>query len=719
MEDENKDMGKEDFSEINQKALSRFDTIYNAQWTIRQEAMESRRFCDVAGAMWEGAWGEQFANRPRFEINKIARSVARIYNEYRANRITVDFRPVNQVADNDMSDTLDGMYRNDEQESNAQEAYDTAFQEGVKGGFGAFRIRNEYEDESDEDSESQQVCFEPINDADISVFWDLDSRRYDKSDAKFCFVLTPWSNEKFADEYPDISVAGWNNPFNYKFEWVTLQAVWLAEYYVREEYETKVFMFTLPQTGDVQRIKQSDYADDKEALALAKSDLIQKGYSATGERKIEKCRVRKYILSGFGVIEDCGYIAGEHIPIIPYFGNRSVINGIERAWGQVQNGKDSQRLYNMNVSSIAETAALSQEQKPVFFPAEIAGHELLWANDNINRNPYLLRNPLVDAAGNIIYSNVPYSTQPRQIAPATAALLDISNRDIQDVTGNIDQAQDVSQNTSGVAVQAVQSRLDMGVFGYMDNMAQTMRRAGVVWLSIRRAIETLPRKVAIVGEDGAQGSTDLMQEYVDPDTGITKIKNDISSGKFKVIVDVAPSFTTRRDSTVTKIMGMMQATQDPNMQGLLFNMALQNMDGEGLDELRKYSRKQLVSSGVVTPTEEEQAALDEQAQNQPVDHQAQYLQALASKEEALANKAIVDASATQVGMIKTMSEAENVEAKTIEIMQTIDAAKLDSILMLLEKLDAGMNAGPQLQQQEQQLPQETLEVQPQQIQQGV
>jgi polyphosphate kinase 2 (PPK2 family) len=148
-------------------------------------------------------------------------------------------------------------------------------------------------------------------------------------------------------------------------------------------------------------------------------------------------------------------------------------------------------------------------------------------------------------------------------------------------------------------------------------------------------------------------------------------------------------------------------------------MALQNMDGEGLDELRKYSRKQLVSSGVVTPTEEEQAALDEQAQNQPEDPQAKYLQALAEKEAALANKAQVDASATQVGMIKTMSEAENVEAKTVEIMQGVDAAKLDAIMMLLEKLDAGMNAGPQMRQQMQQLPQETLEVQPQQIQQGV
>jgi hypothetical protein len=590
------------------------------------------------------------------------------------------------------------MYRNDEQESNAQEAYDTAFQEGCKGGYGAFRLYNEYEDNSDEENENQLICFEPINDADISVFYDLDSRRYDKSDANFAFVMTPWTPSKFEEEYPDETVGGWTNPYDYIFEWVSLDAVWLAEYYVREEYFTKIFVYTQQGSEAIEKVRESDYMKpdnsgiDKVELELAKQALIDSGYVYTKTRKLEKHRVRKYILSGFGVVEDCGYIAGENIPIIPYYGNRSVINGIERAWGQVQNGKDSQRVYNMNVSALAETASLSQEMKPIFYPEEIAGHETLWAEDNIRRNPYLLTNPMYDAMGNMAPSQG-RTTQPRMISPATAALLDISNRDIQDVTGNLEQQQSVNTNTSGVAIQSMQNRLDMGVFGYMDNMAQTMRRCGEVWLSMRRAIEVRPRKVSTVAEDGTQAMADLMKEEIDPETGITQIKNDITSGRYKVIVDVAPSFSTRRDANLAKITGLMQSTQDPTMQNLLFNAAVQDMDGEGMQDLREFSRKQLVQQGAIKPSEEEAKAMEEAQANAQPDPQQAYLIASAEKEQALAQKAMADTAATKAGIIKTMTDAEKNKAQTAEIMQGIDLAKFDSMLKLLEKIDAGMSQG--------------------------
>jgi len=120
---------------------------------------------------------------------------------------------------------------------------------------------------------------------------------------------------------------------------------------------------------------------------------------------------------------------------------------------------------------------------------------------------------------------------------------------------------------------------------------------------------------------------------------------------------------------------------------------VQDMDGEGMQDLREFSRKQLVQQGAIKPSEEEAKAMQEAAANSQPDPQQAYLMASAEKEQALAQKAMADTAATKAGIIKTMTDAEKNKAQTAEIMQGIDLAKFDSMLKLLEKIDAGMSQG--------------------------
>ena len=137
---------------VHQDALQEFDDIQSAMREGRLQCLEDRRFYSIAGAQWEGNLAEQFNNKPRFEVNKIHLSVMRIINEYRNNRITVDFVSKDGTSDDKLADTCDMLFRADEQDSGADEAYDNAFEEAVGGGFGAFRLRTEYEDEYDEEN---------------------------------------------------------------------------------------------------------------------------------------------------------------------------------------------------------------------------------------------------------------------------------------------------------------------------------------------------------------------------------------------------------------------------------------------------------------------------------------------------------------------------------------------------------------------------------------
>ena len=187
---------------LHSEALRQYNDIQTALRDERLQCLQDRRFYSICGAQWEGPLYDQYENKPRFEVNKIMLSVIRIVNEYRNNRITVDYIAKDGESDK-LADTCDGLYRADEQDSVANEAYDNAFEEAVGGGIGAFRLRTVYEDEEDEDNDRQRIRFEPIFDADSSVFFDLNSKRQDKSDALFCFVVNSMTRESYKETYND------------------------------------------------------------------------------------------------------------------------------------------------------------------------------------------------------------------------------------------------------------------------------------------------------------------------------------------------------------------------------------------------------------------------------------------------------------------------------------------------------------------------------------
>jgi hypothetical protein len=90
-----------------------FDTAWSPQAPQRAQSLLCRRFASIPGAMWEGAgWDEFSENMIRIEDNEVAEGLEKIFNDYRANRVTVDFRPVDS-DDNETADTLDGLFRAD------------------------------------------------------------------------------------------------------------------------------------------------------------------------------------------------------------------------------------------------------------------------------------------------------------------------------------------------------------------------------------------------------------------------------------------------------------------------------------------------------------------------------------------------------------------------------------------------------------------------------
>lgn len=175
------------------------------------------------------------------------------------------------------------------------------------------------------------------------------------------------------------------------------------------------------------------------------------------QKKIKKRQVHKYIMSGSKVLEDCGIIAGRCIPIIPMYGKRWFVDNVERCMGHVRLAKDPQRLKNMQLSKLGEYAAYSAIEKPIFTPEQIAGHQQMWADDNIKNYPYLLVNQLTDPNGNPAAIGPQSYTKAPDIPPAMAALLQVTEQDMQDVLGNQQAGEQMQPNLSGKAVELIKT----------------------------------------------------------------------------------------------------------------------------------------------------------------------------------------------------------------------------------------------------------------------
>lgn len=647
-------------AEVHKRALRRFDLTALPQMEVRAHALLCRRFVAIPGAMWDGEFGEQFSNSIRVEIDKVSRGLDKIIQDYRANRIVPDFRPAGGSSDQETADTLDGLFRADAYHFKSAQAWDNAFEEAAAGGFGAYRLCNDWTDPLDKDDDTQRV--NPgaiIVDADQRVFFDPNCKTYDKSDARFAFVLTAVARDAFEEEH-DGAASSWpENRLRPQYDWFVPDVVITAEYYEVEHRREELLIFTHRLTGEEQRWWRSEIEPDE--IAEMEAD----GWTYAVKRR-ERRRVHKYLMSGAEVLEDCGFIAGSRIPIVPVYGKRYYVDGVERFRGYVSKLMDPQRVYNAKVSKLAETDALAPREKPIFAPSQMPPHVAdTWARQDIDRLAYALCEPLIDeATGQMVNNGGPLGyIKPPDVPQVTAALIQLTAGDLSDETD--DSADTVMANTSAEAMDIAATRKDAKSGIYLDNFRLSTQCGGEIYLEMGRDVYVEPgRKVEVMSEDGDDGIATLQEPFTDGQ-GVFRLRNDFTSGKFKVIADVTEATATRRDKTVKSMLAtaqVAQAAQDLELARVAVLTAVMNQEGEGTTSMQEYARRKLVEIGVEQPNEEEKAAMAEAAgQPDPMQQQAEAtsaaLMAQAQKDMAQASESESKIRLNEARAVETLAKA--------------------------------------------------------------
>lgn len=670
---------------VHAEALRKFQRDYEATYDDRMESLSDRRFYSIAGAQWEGPLAEQFEYRPKFEVNKISSAIIRIIGEMRANRIDAKFVPRGDDKDADeRADLLAKLMRADEQDSVADEAYDNSFEEAVGGGMGAFRLRAEvndddYDDEEEGEEPRQRICIEPINDADTSVFFDINAQRLDKSDAKHCTVLRPMTTAAYIETYDD-NPASW--PSTISLAWYDRSAadfVRIAEYYEVEMRREVRHVFKLIDGSEVTHV--DDELDDDDGALRERLDAT----GAVEVRQIKnkkRRRIHKWILSGSRVLKDCGFVAGPNIPVVPVYGKRWFVDGKERWMGHVRLAKDPQRIKNMQLSKLAEIASLSVNEIPMFAPEQMAGHEVIWRDANIKNLSWLPVNPITDVNGNPQTAGPLGYIKPPSIPPALAALMQISEQDMLDILGNQQQGDKMVSNISEEVVAAVQMHVDTQTSIYLSNYAKARQRGATIYRDMASEIYVEENRRMKGIEANGKASMHTVNVPIVDDDGAMGYKNDMSDADFDVSVEVGPSSQSKRNAMVRTLIKMMATTQDQETLGVLTALAMQNVEGEGMAEVRDFFRMKSIRAGVIKPNEEEQKALAAEQQQKgqaPPDAQTQYLQSAAVEAEAKAAKARADTILTIANAEKTKAQTENIKVDTLLDVGAAEAAMLEAV----------------------------------------
>ncbi|EEH2387671.1 portal protein [Salmonella enterica subsp. enterica serovar Newport] len=675
-----------------ERIMLRFDRSYTPQQDVREKCIEATRFARVPGGQWEGATAagtkldDRFEKYPKFEINKVATELNRIIAEYRNNRITVKFRPGDKEASEELANKLNGLFRADYEETDGGEACDNAFDDAATGGFGCFRLTSMLVNEYDPMDERQRIAIEPVYDPSRSVWFDPDAKKYDKSDALWAFCMYSLSPEKYEAEYGKTPPASLDvtTMTSWEYDWFGPEVVYIAKYYEVRKESVDVISYRQPITGEIATYDSDQIEDIEDELALA-------GFQEVARRSVKRRRVYVSVVDGQNFLEKPRRIPGEHIPLIPVYGKRWFIDDIERVEGHIAKAMDPQRLYNLQVSMLADSAAQDPGQVPIFDPEQVRGLEKHWEDRGKKRPAFLVARAPRDKAGNPIGPAAPGSFTPApQLSPAIATMLQLTSADIQEVTGSSQAMQQMPSNIAQETVNNLMNRADMASFIYLDNMAKSLKRAGEVWLSMAREVYGSEREVRVVNEDGTDDIALMNAQVVDSQTGRVVALNDLSTGRYDVTVDVGPSYTARRDATVSVLTNVL-STMLPNdpMRPAIQGIILDNIDGEGLDDFKEYNRNQLLTSGIVKPRNEKEQQIVMQAQQAAANQQNPEMvlaQAQMVAAQAEVQKATNETAQTQIKAFTAQQDAMESQANTVyklaQARNIDDKAVMEAIRLL-------------------------------------
>ena len=548
----------DDYDSRIQEAIDFLKFANDADTMNRQEALEDLKF--GAGDQWpvELQNSRNLESRPIIVVNKVDNYCRQVSNQQRQQRPRIKVHATNTHEDMVDAQTISGIIRHIEVNSNADHSYDNAFEYAVRMGWGYMRVRTDY---ISEDSFDQEIYIDPV-DNPFTVYFDPNSVAPDGSDADRCLITTMMLKEEFRKLYPD---ADDGTSFTQRgtgdsqSEWITKEDIRLAEYYYTVKEKAKLYLLS---DGT------ATFADDKDFFTR----LAAYGIEVVDTRDSYKKTIKYCKLTAVEVLEERDW-AGKYIPIVPVYGRHIVIGDKRKKFGMIRYAKDPQRMYNFWQTSITEGVALAPKAKWLLAEGQDEGHENDWTNANI-KSFAVLRYKQTDIDGRPAPQPTRLQPEPPQ-AGIMAAAMGVDN-DIKAIMGVFDPAQLGQGNISGKALNGQQQQVDLTNFDYYDNLTRSIAHVGKICLDLIPKIYDTERVMRIIGDDGKPELLTINQR-----DSVGRVLNDISVGQYDVVMETGPGYNSKRQEAVDNMLPLLSAA--PELMQVAGDLVFRNMDWPGAD----------------------------------------------------------------------------------------------------------------------------------------
>lgn len=690
---------------VHEEAMNRWKHIVAREEESRVLAVADKIFVDQEGGTYnqDTAFlsGDPATNQasgtdddpppPRYQIDRITPVLEEAVSDQREAQIQIQVRPTSDV-ESGLADTFNGLIKNIESTSDAEDAYDGAFDEVQKSGYGGWQIVTRYEDDSFE----QEIGIEPVLNATQSLFFGP-ATKATKEDALYAFHIWNLDKEEFNAQHPDEDKIDWPTESLEKIQrtWFNREnnTVRMAAYWRKRPVKKEIVMLSDLRVVGV---------EDLDAALKDSPDLAIEldGNGKERRRTVDTYEVERFIMNGVKVLKGPQKWLGKFIPLIPEYGVRSHVDGHETIRGKVRKGKDAQQIYNYVTSAIVETGALSPKDFHWMTAEQAEGHMNELERMNVDKNPIQF------------YTHIEGVPPPvKGVGPTVQqALIEQRIAAKEDIHASVGAGVGVEDGTaadprSGEAIIQGNVNREKGNSIYFANHKRAITYTGIQLTDLIAKLWTTQRQRRIIQPDGTVEFVSVNETKVDLPSGTKTIINDLTQAAFDVAVDVGPAFASQRQQGAEQLTGL--AKENEAFAQDTPDLIAKNLDIPGSDELHKRLRRRGILNGTIEPTDDEREEFNLDQREQIIQEVTPQIREQVAQE---ANIRLIEAQATQLNaqainfnaaVAQKEAEVQETAAKTEKTIEETENVQMDSLKKaidantamtqtMIDKLEAGL-----------------------------
>ena len=508
--------------------------------------------------------------RPSLTINHTNTFCRRVVNNMRQQRPRIKVHPTGDGAKVEIAEVIEGIIRHIENLSNAQVAYDTGGESAVNIGWGYARVLTEYIDEKSFD---QEIKIQAVRNT-FTGYIDPAAQLPDGSDMDWFIFTEKMKRADYNRDYPTAD----NREFQHTglgddmTDWETKDEIRLAEYF--RVYKTKEALYRL---SNGMSMLAKDYRVLEADVKAAQVEIV-------AERMSYRRQIQWFRINGSKVIAK-RILPGRYIPVVRFEGNVLDLNGRVTRKGMVQDLMDPARMFNYWRTKQTEVLALTPIA-PMIGPAGSFDGHPEWAQANQKPFAYLEFEPTFVEQPDGTKTPLPPPQRSPPISPP-AGFTEAAQGAQQDLMAVAGMPHEPNADTpgtvvSGKALRQRQALSDIGHFQYYDNQTQAIAQIGRICLDYIPVYYSTERMQRIIGDDGVPSMVPINQK----DPAVETVKNDLTVGRYDVVMDTGPGYETKRQEAAETMVDLLKIQPLAELVAKVgADLAIRAIDAPYMDEL--------------------------------------------------------------------------------------------------------------------------------------